>query len=83
MNNKLLKLTPEQFAVYKELELIRMAWAAFWFVMPLFAIGFLSFLGAVFFIDQQIVPKSIIGGADALLGWAVKTIVSFLFSKHD
>jgi hypothetical protein len=60
-----------------------MAWAAFWFVMPLFAIGFLSFLGSVFFIDQQVVPKSIIGGVDALLGWAVKTIVSFLFSKRD
>lgn len=83
MNKKLLQLTPEQLAVYRELELIRMAWAAFWFVMPLFAIGFLSFLGAVFFVNQQIVPKSIIGGVDGLLGWAVKTIVSFLFSKHD
>jgi hypothetical protein len=83
MNNKLLKLTPEQLVVYKELQLIRMAWAAFWFVMPLFAIGFLSFLVSVFFIDQQVVPKSIIGGVDALLGWAIKTIVSFLFSKRD
>jgi hypothetical protein len=83
MNNDLLKLTPEQLAVYRELQLIRMAWVAFWFVMPLFAIALLSFLYAVFFVDQQVAPKVILGGVDGLLGWAVKTIISFLFSKRD
>jgi hypothetical protein len=83
MKKELLVLTPEQLVVYRELELIRMAWFAFWFVMPLFAIGFLSFLYAVFFVDQQVLPKSIVGGVDALLGWSVKTIVTFLFSKRQ
>jgi hypothetical protein len=82
MNKKPLQLTPQQLIVYRELERIKMRWFAFWFVMPLFAIGFLSFLGAVLFVERQVMPKSIIGGVDALLGWAVKTIVSFLFSKH-
>lgn len=83
MSDKQLQLSSEQLIVYRELQLIKMAWAAFWFVMPLFAIGFLSFLGALFFVDQQVVPKSIIGGVDTLLGWAVHTIVSFLFSKRQ
>ena len=83
MNKKPVQLTPEQLVVCRELELIKMTWVAFLFVMPLFAIGFLAFLGAVFFVHQQVIPKSIIGGVDALLGWAVHTIVSFLFSKRQ
>ena len=73
------KPSPEQLKVYTELERIRMAWVTLWFVLPLFAIGFLSFLYAVLFVEKQAVPKAIVGGINLLLGWALKRIVSYLF----
>ena len=79
MNEEILKITPDQLIVYKELESNKMAWVAFWFVMPLFTIGFLAFLASIFLVHEQTFPKSIAGGVDFLLGFPVHRIISYLF----
>jgi hypothetical protein len=56
-----------------------MAWVALYFILILFSIGFLSFLGALFFLESQAVSKSILGGIDTLLAWALKIILTNLF----
>jgi hypothetical protein len=79
MNHNHLDLTPEQLTVYTELQRIRMAWVTLAVVLILFAIGLLSFLYAVFWVERQDAPKVILGGIDGVLGWALKTIISYLF----
>lgn len=79
MKDDLLRLTPEQLAVYTELQRIRMAWVTLPVILALFAIGFLAFLYALFHIPQQGLPKTIVGGIDTLLGFALKTIITYLF----
>jgi hypothetical protein len=83
MSNKLLHLTPDQLIIYKQLEEIRMAWTAFWFVMPLFTIGFLAFIAAIFWVREQTLAKALTGGVDFLLGTSVKSIISYLFPKKS
>jgi hypothetical protein len=79
LNNDLLNLTLEQLTVYRKLQRIRMGWVTLIVALSLFSIGFLSFLYAVFFVQQQTASKVIMGGIDTLLGWALKTIITNLF----
>ena len=83
MNDRRLDLTPDQLTVYKEIQNIRMAWVAFWFVMPLFTIGFLAFLVSLFWVAEQPFAKGILGGVDLLLTFPVRTIISYLFPRRN
>jgi len=58
-----------------------MAWVTLWFILPLFAIGLLSFLYAIFQVQSETSAKKILGGIDLLLGWVLKAIVSYLFPR--
>jgi len=79
MNNDPLNFTLERLTVYKELQRIRMGWVTLLVVLSLFSIGLLSFLYAVFFVQEQNASKVIMGGIDTLLGWALKIIITYLF----
>jgi hypothetical protein len=74
-----LNLTPEQLAVYTALQKVRQAWTTLILILLLFAVGFFAFLYAVFTVPEQALSKSIVGGIDFLLGWAIKAIVNHLF----
>jgi hypothetical protein len=75
-----LNLTPQQLEVYRVINRINMAWVTLYVILALFAIGLLSFLCAIFYVPSQTAPKVLLGGINTLLGWSIKTIVSFLFS---
>ncbi|PYU46644.1 MAG: hypothetical protein DMG54_02670 [Acidobacteria bacterium] len=46
---------------------------------PLFTFGFLAPLASIFFVNELLLPKSIVCGLDSLLGFSVRTIISYLF----
>jgi small neutral amino acid transporter SnatA (MarC family) len=75
-------LTPAQAKVYEVIQRNRMAWTALLFVLILLAVGFFSFLGAMFFLPSQAVAKGILGGIDLLLGWALKIMLKNLFPSR-
>jgi hypothetical protein len=79
MTRNPLNLTPQQLAVYKVIQHNYMAWVALIVILTLFAIGFLCFLYAIFWVGGQGAPKSILGGIDGLLGWCVRIIIKYLF----
>jgi hypothetical protein len=58
-----------------------MAWVALWFALGLFTIGFFSFLYAIFYLKHQGAEKSILGGIDTLLGFALRTVFAHLFPR--
>ena len=70
---------PENIALYRELQTIRMAWVAFITIFAMFVAGFVCFLWAAFHLPGQGTSKVVLGGLDALLVWPMKTIVSYLF----
>jgi len=59
-----------------------MGWVTLFVVLGLFTVGFASFLYALFCIHEQTLAKSITGGIDTLLGWALKDIVAYLFPTN-
>jgi len=71
--------TPKQLHAYEVLQRIRMAWVALWFILVLLAIGLLSFLVALFWVQSQSTAKVLLGGVDTLLGLALRTIIAYLF----
>ena len=77
-----LNLTPQQLEVYRVINRLNMAWVTLLVILALFAIGLMSFLYSIFYIDSQMAPKLILGGINTLLGWSIKTIVGFLFSTR-
>lgn len=79
MTKAALDITAEQLAVYTALQRIRMGWLTLITLLALFAVGFLSFLCAIFWVPQQAASKGIVGGIDALLGWSIHAIVAHLF----
>ena len=56
-----------------------MAWVALWFILALLAVGLISFLIALFWVQSQSTAKILLGGVDTLLGLAVRTIIAYLF----
>jgi hypothetical protein len=74
-------LTPTQLKAFEALERIRMAWIALWFVLALFSITLLSFLVALFVLQSDAMPKTILGAVNGLMGWAVKVVLAHLFPK--
>jgi hypothetical protein len=75
-------LSLAQIKVYEVIQRNRMAWTTLTVVLTLLTVGFLSFLFAMFLLPQQDVAKGVLGGIDALLGWAVHRIVGNLFPKR-
>jgi len=72
-------ITPAQLKVYDALQKIKMAWVALWAVLGLFTIVLIAFLYALFFIKGEEASKVIMGGTDATLGWALRTVYAYLF----
>lgn len=78
-----LNLTPDQLMVYLALQRARMGWITLIVLLLLLTVGFVSFLVAVFKVPEQTASKSIAGGIDLLLGWALKIVVTSLFPSQN
>lgn len=74
-------LTPSQLKAFEVFHRIQMAYVALYWALSLFALGFLSFLYAIFFVSEHTAPKTILGGIDALLGLILRTVYAHLFPK--
>lgn len=74
-------LTTSQLKAFEVFHRIQMAYIALYCALGLFTTGFLSFLVAIFFVNEHTAPKTILGGIDALLGLILRTVYAHLFPK--
>lgn len=73
--------TDRQLKTYDVLERTRMAWVVLHFLLGAFAVVLIAFLAGVFFVEMEFWVKGILGLLDGVLGWSIKTVVSFLFPQ--
>jgi hypothetical protein len=79
MTEQPLDFSPQQLQAYEVLQRIRMAWVALWFILILLAIGLISFLVALFWVQSQSTAKVLLGGVDTLLSLSLRTVIAYLF----
>jgi len=73
--------TPESLEIYKELQIIKMAWICLVVIFTFFGVGFGFFLYACFH-SQGWVSKSVLGGIEGLLVWPMHRIVAYIYPQR-
>jgi hypothetical protein len=76
-----IKITDRQLRVWEVTQKIHMAWVALWAALGLFTLVLLAFLYALFFVDGHETSKAIMVGVDGTLGWALRTVYTYLFPR--
>jgi hypothetical protein len=59
-----------------------MAWVMLWFLIIAFSCGFATFLYLIIWDKGTAAQQVSVGGLDGLLGWAMKTVVTYLFPTN-
>jgi hypothetical protein len=75
-------ITRSQFAIYKGIQTIRMAWVGLWAALLLFTVVLVAFLCAVFVIKSEWTTRTLMGATDTTLGFALRAVYSHLFPSR-